>query len=227
MLHNKSTIYCIATYYVILFRINPKSDRLLGLGVASGADIEKLAPVVDEFIAIEPDERWWRGSIGGRPTTWLKPTAQGTIARPDATVDLAVSVSALHHIPNVSYLNREITRTLKKGGILVIREPVVSMGDWRKPRRGLTKRERGIPPKVLLEVLKSSGLNILKVTPWDCPISLRIARALRIWRPYDSSNIVAIDRICSLGLQWNMHYHAGNVFQRMAPSSLFIIAEKK
>jgi hypothetical protein len=30
MLHDKSTIYCIATYYVILFRINPKSDRLLG-----------------------------------------------------------------------------------------------------------------------------------------------------------------------------------------------------
>ena len=31
MLHDKSTIYCIATYYVILFRINPKSDRLLGV----------------------------------------------------------------------------------------------------------------------------------------------------------------------------------------------------
>jgi hypothetical protein len=34
---------------------------------------------------------------------------------------------------------------LKPNGYLLLREPIISMGDWSFPRKGLTKNERGIP----------------------------------------------------------------------------------
>lgn len=55
--------------------------------------------------------------------------------------DLITCLGALHRIPNVSMVVNELYRCLGKGGYLLLREPVVSMGDWSVPREGLTKRE--------------------------------------------------------------------------------------
>ena len=65
----------------------------------------------------------------------------------------------LHHIANVSTVVREIGRALKPGGLFVFREPIHSMGDWRGPRHGLTRNERGIPPGLMKRHLQSAGLQ--------------------------------------------------------------------
>ena len=67
--------------------------------------------------------------------------------------DLIVCFGALHHIPNVSRIIGEFYRCSEKGGYVLMREPIISMGDWTKKRKGLTRRERGIPLKILRDII--------------------------------------------------------------------------
>ena len=114
--------------------VGRRFETCLAIGCAAGDDIAPLAAVVGQFIAIEPAEKWWRDEIGGKPATYMAPSAIGDIALDSASVDLATSFGVLHHIPNVSHVVTEIARVLKPGGIFVLREPISSMGDWRKAR---------------------------------------------------------------------------------------------
>jgi SAM-dependent methyltransferase len=201
--------------------------KCLGLGIADGKDIEPLARQVGEFIAIEPEEKWWRNSIGGRKATYLKPSVSGEIPLETESVDLAVALSVLHHIPNVSFVIKELARVLRPSGILILREPVVSMGDWRFPRPRTSPRERGIPPRLFLKSVTDAGLRLTKVTPFDCPVIPRFSSLIGIHKPYNKTGIVKLDKILSSMLKWNMHYHSETVFQKIAPASYFVLAEKK
>src|ERR1700722_1551336 len=71
--------------------LNRKFDTCLALGCAAGDDITPLAPVFVRCIAIEPAEQWWHDDIGGKPASYLKPSAIGDIGVDSATVDLATS----------------------------------------------------------------------------------------------------------------------------------------
>jgi hypothetical protein len=55
----------------------------------------------------------------------------------------------------------EICRVLNNDGVFLFREPIVSMGDWRENRHGLTKNERGIPIKVLKRIIKENHFEII------------------------------------------------------------------
>jgi SAM-dependent methyltransferase len=121
----------------------------LALGCADGADVSCLATKVDRFVAIEPARKWWREMIGGKPSQYHAPCTDGSFELPDASIDLATVYGVLHHIPHVSATMAELGRVLKPGGILLLREPIVSMGDFTRPRPGLTAHERGIPEPLL------------------------------------------------------------------------------
>jgi ubiquinone/menaquinone biosynthesis C-methylase UbiE len=81
--------------------------------------------------------------LNGVPLTYVKPVASGTLPFPDGTFDLITFSGVLHHIPNVSYVVGELARVVTPDGYLLLREPIHSMGDWRGPRRGLTKKNAG------------------------------------------------------------------------------------
>jgi hypothetical protein len=73
---------------------------------------------------------------------------------------------------------------LAPGGLFVLREPNSSMGDWRKPRPGMTANERGPPLEWLEELVRAKRFTI--VTGHVCmfnPLSM-IARRLGIPRPF-------------------------------------------
>ena len=108
-------------------------DCCLALGCATGDDVAPLARNVRKFIAIEPAEQWWSNNIGGTPAIYLKPAVSGDIALPNNAVDLATCLGVLHHIPNSSHVLSEVARVTRAGGIFVMREPIHSMGDWRRP----------------------------------------------------------------------------------------------
>jgi SAM-dependent methyltransferase len=198
--------------------------RCVVLGCANGQDVKPLAAQVDKFVALEPAERWWRTEIGGTPAEYIKPTITGDIKLPDGCAELAVALGVLHHIPNVSHVVQELARVLKPGAMFIVREPVISMGDWRRPRPGLTKHERGIPPKLLQLILTNHGFHIVKAAPVMVPLVPRFAHLIGIRHSYNVSWLVRLDALLSRLLWWNFHYHRVALFHKFAPTSLFIVA---
>jgi SAM-dependent methyltransferase len=201
-------------------------DVCLALGCAAGDDIAPLAPAVRQFIAIEPAEKWWRDSIGGKPAVYMKPSPIGDIALESGSVDLATSIGVLHHIPNVSHVVAEIARVLRPGGLFVLREPISSMGDWRKGRAGLTAHERGLPMKWFETLAQDKGFRV--VARRACmfgPLSA-VSKKLRISRPFAALPFVIIDYLLSQALRWNTRYWRDSFAKKLAPSSAFWTLER-
>ena len=201
-------------------------DICLALGCAAGDDIAPLAPVVQRFIAIEPAEKWWHNEIGGKPAIYMRPSAVGNIELDSATVDLATSFGVLHHIPNVTHVVGEIARVLKPGGLFVLREPISSMGDWRKARAGLTANERGLPIAWFESLARTTGFKILAHrTCMFGPLST-ITKKLGISLPFASMPIVKLDWLISEAFRWNARYWRDTFVKKLAPSSAFWILER-
>ena len=154
-------------------------DCCMALGCARGDDVAPLAPRVRKFIAIEPAEQWWSDTIGGTPASFIKPAVSGDISLPRSVVDLATCLGVLHHIPNASHVLREIARVMRPGGLFLIREPILTMGDWRKPRPGLTRNERGFPLAWLDENVTRAGFRIVRRRLCMFPGTKRLARSRR------------------------------------------------
>jgi len=206
--------------------LNRQFDTCLALGCAAGDDIAPLAPVVQRFIAIEPAEKWWHDDIGGKPAVYMSPSAIGDIELDSATVDLATSFGVLHHIPNVSHVVGEIARVLKPGGLFVLREPISSMGDWRKARAGLTANERGLPLEWFESLARTTGFKILaRHACMFGPVSA-ISKKLGISLPFARMSIVKLDWLISEAFRWNARYWRDTFAKKLAPSSAFWILER-
>jgi SAM-dependent methyltransferase len=206
---------------------NQDFDTCLALGCAAGDDISPLATVVRQFIAIEPAEKWWRDEIGGKPARYIRPSPGGDIELKSATVDLATSFGVLHHIPNVSHVVSEIARVLKPGALFVLREPISSMGDWRKRRAGLTANERGLPVEWFEATANAAGFDILarRVCMFG-PLSA-VTRKLGISSPYSRKPIVKLDWLLSEAFRWNERYWRDGLAKKFAPSSAFWILKRE
>ncbi len=149
----------------------------------------------------------------------------GEMPFPDNFFDLITCFGTLHHIPNVSKIINEIYRCTDWGGYTLIREPIVSMGDWRKPRRGLTKRERGIPIHIFREIITSAGFEIKKEK--KCMFSLISRLRYLTKKPvYNSKIAIALDKLACMLFGWNTTYHATNPFSKLRPTSIFYILQK-
>ena len=198
----------------------------VALGCAAGDDVVPLAPVVDQFFGIEPAQKWWSTSIGGKPAKYLKPQIKGDIEFEDGPAELVTALGVLHHIPNVSFLLTEIYRILSPGGIFVMREPIVSMGDWRTARTGLTKNERGIPLDWLNRKVKAVGFEVVRRRLCMFgPLSAAL-RAARISNAYNSIFFVGLDDLCSRLFEKNISYMRTGILSKFAPSSVFLILRK-
>ena len=200
----------------------------LALGCAEGDELESIAERVGRFIALEPAEEFWRKTpIKQTPIAYLKPSAIGDIPLPAGTVDLAVCLSALHHVPNVSHVLSEIVRALKPGGYMVLREPMCTMGDWRKARPGLTPNERGFPQVWLQSKLDNLGFRVVSRRFCCFAGTPAIARLFRIYSPYNSEIVVRFDWLLSGAFRWNLHYHRDRTYKKIAPNSISYILQKK
>lgn len=201
-------------------------DTCVALGCATGADVAPLSKAVDRYIAIEPAEKWWRSEIGGKPAEFFAPDIQGTMPVASETADLFVSLGVLHHIPNVSHVLRESARVLRKGGLLVLREPISSMGRWWEPRAGLTPNERGLPEGWLRRALRNSGYSVLR---WrHCmfsPLSV-LSGKLKLSSPYRYRSFCLADWMFSEATAFNSTYYRPSFARKFAPGSVFVLARK-
>jgi SAM-dependent methyltransferase len=200
-------------------------DNALGFGAAYGDEFQPIASRIRAITIADPSAAFRQETVCGVPARYITPALDGRLALADGFFDLTTAIGVLHHIPNVSFVIGELARTLKRGGHLVIREPIVSMGDWRKPRPHLTRHERGIPLEILKAIVRSSGLEITRATL--CGF-VPVQRAFAIFRddPYNSPLAASIDAAACRLVSWNMHYHARSFLQKLRPTSVFVVARK-
>ena len=196
----------------------------LGMGSAFG---DELLPVIDtlsEIVILEPS-KWLADHTKIERATYVTPNVTGEIELPTDTFDLITCLGVLHHIPNVSFVLGELYRCLRCGGYMLLREPIVSQGDWTKPRPGLTKNERGIPLAILDGMLESTGFEVVARNLWDFSPLSRLCKMLGV-ATYNSYLVVLIDRVMSKLFGLNTRYHRVRMWHKFGSSSVYYVLTK-
>ena len=207
-----------------LLKSGRRFQSLCAIGAARGDEIVPLLPIVDQIVLIEPS------STGGAALPAEKfrrvaPKADGSLDLPDASQDLLLCLSVLHHIPRVTHTLNELARVAMPGAVLLLREPIISLGDWRHPRAGLTPYERGIPGPLLRAGLAKAGFVIEYWAPVAFPFTRRIGNALG-FSAYNVLPLVWLDGLLSKLTYWNLRYHAVTPWQKIRPNAVYIVARK-
>lgn len=200
-------------------------EHALGLGSAYG---DEFLPIIDRLKRItilDPSDAFSTDHIAGVPCRYVKPQINGDMPFDDGSFDLITCFGVLHHIPNISHVMGECHRCLRTGGTMLVREPITSMGDWRRPRNGLTKRERGIPVQVFHEIIAKTKFRIRRQRFCIFPIVTRLANQVGV-APFTSGALTALDSLVSAAFGWNDRYHRTRWFHKFGPQSTFFVLEK-
>jgi hypothetical protein len=205
----------------------PKGRRFAhacALGAARGDELLPLLGRVDQITLVEPSSA--AGSALPAEKRQLSvPRADGGLDLADASQELLLCLSALHHIPKASRTLEELGRVAAPGAWLLLREPVVSMGDWRQARRGLTPFERGLPAALLRSKLEAAGFRIRRWAPVAFPLTRRLGDAFG-FSAYNVAPLVWLDALLSRLTAWNLRYHATRPWQKLRPNDIYVLAEK-
>lgn len=205
------------------FRYVPRVSfqKVLGFGSAYGEEFRPIADRIEQLVIVDPSDAFVRKQVHGIPTIYVKPTIEGRLPFSDQDFDLVSCLGVLHHIPNVSFVLGELYRCLKPGGFALLREPVVSMGDWRQPRRGLTKRERGIPDHLFDSISAKVGFRCVSKRYCVFPVVPRICKLVFGQPAYNSAVATFLDDWLSAVTRWNLTYHATNPLKKFRPTAVY------
>lgn len=207
---------------------NINFENVLGFGSAWGFEFEPILNKIEKITIIEPSDHLRSAKIGNIVPEYIKPTVTGKLSFEDNTFDLVTCFGTLHHIPNVTFVLEELIRVVKPGGHLLIREPIISMGDWTKKRIGLTKNERGIPTTCFDAIFEKHNVTVVS-KKYCFTMSSYIQRyCSKLFKKpiYSLRLYVYFDKILSELLKWNIHYHATKKIHRIAPGSVFYVVKK-
>ena len=197
----------------------------LGFGASWGYEFLPVIDKIKKLTIIESSLQTRSFKLGEKLfPEYQSPTVEGNIEFPDNTFDLITCFDTLHHIPNVSFVLKELFRVLQAGGYLLLREPVHSMGDWRNKRSGLTANERGIPDEYLLKIINQNGIEVVKKHYYYCMTSF----LKRIFKKINSDAwpYLYFDKFLSYLFAFNIHYHPVNKIQRISPTNIFYVLKK-
>ncbi len=201
-------------------------EHALGIGSAYGDEFRPIASRIRTITILDPSDAFSGvNAVLGVPCTYRKPCPSGSLAFPANSFDLITSLGVMHHIPNVSYVMQECHRCLAPNGVMLLREPISSMGDWRVPRAGLTKRERGIPLPLLERIVTTAGFTIVKKSLCHFPALAKVAKRIGV-STYNHPIATRVDALLSRAFAWNVSYHRTTVLQKLAPASVFLVLSK-
>ncbi len=198
----------------------------LGIGSAYGDEFRPIAHNIKQITILDPSDAFSDNKdIKGTPCKYIKPNPSGDMPFKDNQFDLITSLGVMHHIPNVSHVISECYRCLNGGGIMILREPIFSMGDWREPRAGLTKRERGIPLHILDDIVRKIGFTICARSLCNFPLIPKLANKVGI-AAYNNSFLTTVDILLSRMFSWNIKYHRTRWYEKFAPAAAYYVLEK-
>jgi SAM-dependent methyltransferase len=210
------------------YRLLPQGRQFghaCGFGSAYGDELLPIRKRIEKITLIDSSKKFGDNILEGLAASFIAASPDGSIKVADNEFDLITCFGVLHHIPNVSFVLGELTRCLKTDGVLLLREPTTSMGDWRFPRRGLTRRERGIPYDILRQIIDSCGLKVINHS--SCLFSPLAAAAARVGVSVGAKQwLVEIDSVLCQLSSWNSRYHRRNIFEKFAPASEFYVLSK-
>jgi SAM-dependent methyltransferase len=197
----------------------------LGLGSAYGDEFLPITSQIDHITILDPSDAFRVTDVGGLPCDYRKPSIDGLMPFKDESFDLVVCLGVLHHIADVTTVVKELYRCLSRGGCLLLREPIVSMGDWTKPRRTATKRERGIPLHILCRIVDEAGF---RVTSQKLCVFPPIAKLWRCFGKSAYNNGVAthVDAALCRLLRFRVRYHATRLLHKIRPVSVYFVLTK-
>lgn len=214
----------IACGFNMLKDVPSCSIRACGFGSAFGDELQPIQDKISSTVLIDS-----ASSFHARP---LPQGVRTVLAQPSGEIncgsdsfDLITCFGVLHHIPNVSFVVSEFYRCLASGGLLMVREPTTSMGDWRLPRDGVTKNERGIPSRLFNDIIQNAGFEILNYTPCVFPPLAVVCRKFGL-SPYNSKLTVHLDLLFSRVFRWNYRYHRVKLLDKFSPASDFLVCRK-
>ena len=203
----------------------PDNMTVCGFGSAYGDELDPIVDFCSSITLIDSSASFHSEKIGGH-IKYIQANSSGIIDLPENHFDLITCFGVLHHIPNVSFVLSELHRCLKPNGILLVREPTTSMGDWRKRREGVTKNERGIPREIFSNFLLDLDFILLRKNACFFPPLTRLyaGLGLSIFR-YKVPTI--LDCILCKIFSFNYSYHRTSFFKKLAPASEFYVCKKK
>jgi SAM-dependent methyltransferase len=193
-----------------------------GFGSAYGHELLPLRGRIDRVTIIDSSRRFESTVLDGIEAAFVQARPGGEIDAPDGAFDLITCFGVLHHIPNVSSVLRELTRCLRPDGVMLLREPTTSMGDWRRPRPGCTPRERGLPAPLFRSMIEDSGLAVLHDS-WCVFAPLAALLAKVGVSAHASMPTVLLDHALSALTASNYRYHRRTLAERFAPASRFFV----
>lgn len=197
--------------------------KVLGLGSGNGEEFRPVRKWIEHLFIAESAEGYFHNDA---TTTYVKARIDGTISFPDDFFDTEVNIAVLHHIPNVSHVLCELFRTLKPGGICLVKEPITTLGAWHLPRKiGLAPCERGFPRAWLEKEIQRRGFEIVHRTFFEFP-PLRHLRDRGGVDTYNSRFWTSIDQFFCKITDWNYRYHRTHWHQKLAPSYVFLVLRK-
>lgn len=199
--------------------------HVLGVGSAYGDELTPILAHSDRVSILEPSDGFKSTVLNGVPVSYVKPVASGDMPFDSDSLDLITCLGVLHHIPNVSKVVNEFYRVLTPGGYALVREPIISMGDWRKPRSGLTKRERGIPLAVLRGFVEQAGFKVVHERKCVFSLTSRLRHVIA-GSVFNNEAVVALDAWLSTLPIWPKVYHARNAVEKLRPTAVYYVLQK-
>jgi SAM-dependent methyltransferase len=219
-------------YYHALNRIHgfrhlPVGRRFphaLSVGGAFGDEALPVLERIDRLTILDSSTRYEPHQLGGVPVEYERARPDGQMPISDDTFDLLLCFGVLQYVPNVSTVVEEFLRVLRPGGYALLREVTTSLGDWRRPRKGLSRCERGVPLPILRGIVRGAGFEVMHETRCMFPPLGRLA--FRLGLGYNSAGVVALDRLACKLFGWNQRYHATHSWQKFRPTSVFLVLRR-